>query len=110
MKIDPTPLLPQSAVFLQTVSHAVARLKQRLQQDYAKTYPQLREVIRLVLDEEEKNAWKLSLFPHLILPDLVQEHIATLNLRPARTKHEDVFARHQSHQISSLSPAVALCG
>src|SRR5207237_4316598 len=59
----------QSAlVFLQMVSVAVAQLKQRLQRDYEQAYPDLREIIHLVLDEEEANAWELSLFPHLLLP------------------------------------------
>src|SRR5206468_1029175 len=59
-------------VFLQTVSVALGQLKQRLQQDYERAYPDLREIIHLVLDDEEANAWELSLFPHLLLPDLVE--------------------------------------
>jgi hypothetical protein len=30
---------------------------------------------QLVLDEEERNAWELSLFPHLLLPDLVEARV-----------------------------------
>jgi hypothetical protein len=45
-----------AAVFLQTIAVAVAQLKQRLQHDYEQAYPNLREVIRLVLDEEEAKA------------------------------------------------------
>jgi hypothetical protein len=60
-----------AAVFLQTVSAAIAQLKQRLQRDYEQAYPGLREIVHLVLDEEETKAWELSLFPHLLLPDLV---------------------------------------
>jgi len=67
-----------AAVFLQTVAVAVAQLKQRLQQDYERAYPDLREMIHLVLDEEEAKAWELTLFPHLLLPDLVDAHIANL--------------------------------
>src|SRR6266850_8255016 len=81
-----------AAVFLQTVSAAIAQLKQRLQLDYEEAYPELREIVHLVLDEEETRAWELSLFPHLLLPDLVEAHIEKLNLQPAGTKHEDVFA------------------
>ena len=60
MKTDIQP----EPVFLQTVSVALAQLKQRLQQDYEQAYPDLREIIHLVLDDEEANAWELSLFPH----------------------------------------------
>ena len=49
MKTDIQPEL----VFLQTVSVALAQLKQRLQQDYEQAYPDLREIIHLVLDDEE---------------------------------------------------------
>jgi hypothetical protein len=101
----------QSAlVFLQTVSVAVAQLKQRLQQDYEQAYPDLREIIHLVLDEEETNAWELSLFPHLLLPDLVEAHIANLNLHPVETKHDDVFAPHGFNGIETRQSAFALCG
>src|SRR5689334_2369079 len=69
--------------FLQTVSVAVRQLKQQLQHDYDKAYPQLRDIIHLVVDEEASRAWSLSLFPHLLLPDLVEAHIEKLNLEPA---------------------------
>jgi len=38
------------------VSVALAQLKQRLQRDYEQAYPGLREIIHLVLDEEEANS------------------------------------------------------
>ena len=79
-------------VFPEIVSAAVAQLKHQLQFDYEQAYPQLREIIHLVLDEEETNARNLSGFPHLLLPDLVETHIARLNLQPAPTKHADIFA------------------
>jgi len=85
---------PTTTVFLQTVGLALAQLKQQLQQDYEQAYPELREVIHLVLDEEESRAWNLTSFPHLVLPDLVEAHIAQLNLRPVKTKHADMFAPH----------------
>lgn len=94
MKTDPIQFSP-GTVFPQIVSVALTRLKQQLQNDYEQAYPQLREIIHLVLDEEEANAWNLSRFPHLLLPDLVETHIARLNLRPALTKHADVVAPHQ---------------
>ncbi len=98
------------AVFLQTVSVAIAQLKQQLQQDYEQAYPDLREIVHLVLDEEETKAWELSGFPHLLLPDLVEAHIAKLNLRPAETRHEDVFSPHRFNHQRAYEPAMALCG
>jgi hypothetical protein len=106
MKTD-TQLEP---VFLQTVSVAVAQLKQQLQRDYEQAYPDLREIIHLVLDEEEANAWELSLFPHLLLPDLVEAHITNLNLHPVETKHDDAFAPHGFNGIETRQSAFALCG
>jgi hypothetical protein len=100
---------PKAGVFLHTVSSAVAQLKLQLQHDYEQTYPELREIIHLVLDQEETKAWELSAFPHLILPDLVQEHVANLNLRPAPTKHDDVFEPHGFGKIDNYQPVFALC-
>src|SRR3989441_10974615 len=99
-----------AAVFLQTVSVAIAQLKQQLQLDYEQAYPDLREIIHLILDEEETKAWELSLFPHLFLPDLVEEHVATLGLQPAGTKHDDVLVPHPFFETSTYQPALALCG
>ena len=99
-----------AAVFLQTVSVAIAQLKQQLQRDYEQAYPDLREIVHLVLDEEETKAWELSLFPHLLLPDLVEAHIEKLNLQPVETKHDDVFARQHFNEMPMYQPAHALCG
>jgi hypothetical protein len=82
-----------TAVFLQTVQAALAQSKRELQQDYEQAYPALREIIHLVLDEEEAKAWKLSQFPHLIFPDLVGAHIEKLNLQRAETSHQPVAPR-----------------
>src|SRR2546428_14094294 len=98
------------AVFLQTVSVAIAQLKQQLQLDYEQAYPDLREIVHLVLDEEETKAWELSLFPHLLLPDLVEVHIEKLNLQPLDTRHDDLRVPHHFPQIASHQPAFALCG
>jgi hypothetical protein len=108
MKID-QPNHP-AAVFLQTVSAAIAQLKQQLQRDYEQAYPGLREIVHLVLDEEETKAWELSLFPHLLLPDLVEAHIEKLNLQPADTRHEDLPMPHPFPGIDNYQPAFALCG
>ena len=106
MKTDQQPD-PTKTVFLQTVSVAIAHLKQRLQRDYEKTYPELREIVHLVLDEEETNAWKLTLFPHLLLPDLVEAHVARLNLQPANRAHRDMLAPHDCPE--TYEPHFALC-
>jgi hypothetical protein len=101
---------PTTTVFLQMVSVAMMQLKQELQRDYEQAYPELREIIHLVLEEEESRAWNLTSFPHLVLPDLVEAHVAKLNLRPAETKHEDVFAPHSHREFNAYQPALALCG
>ena len=97
-------------VFLQTVSAALAQLKQQLQHDYEQAYPDLRDIVHLVLDQEERKAWELSSFPHLIFPDLVEAHIAKLNLQPAKTKHEDIFVPHLSDRLPVSQLVPALCG
>ena len=106
MKTDQQPEAV-TPVFLQTVSAAITQLKQRLQQDYEQAYPGLGEIIHLVLDEEEEKAWELSLFPHLVLPDLVEAHVAKLNLQPAETKHDDLPVPHRFFEIPTSQPALA---
>jgi hypothetical protein len=106
MQIDHQPEAV-TPVFLQTVSAAITQLKQRLQQDYEQAYPGLGEIIHLVLDEEEAKAWELSLFPHLVLPDLVEAHVAKLDLQPAETKHDDVLVQHRFFEIPTAQPALA---
>ena len=95
-----------NAVFLQTVSAAVTQLKQKLQQDYERVYPGLGEIIHLVLDEEEAKAWELSLFAHLFLPDLVEEHVAKLGLQPAATKQDEVQVPDRFLEMPSYQPAL----
>jgi len=109
MKTDHPPE-PTTTVFLQTVGVAVAQLKQQLQHDYEQTYPDLREIVHLVLDEEESRAWDLTLFPHLVLPDLVEAHIEKLNLQPADTRHDEMLAPHHFEKIDNYQPVLALCG
>jgi hypothetical protein len=94
-------------VFLQTVSAAVTQLKQELQHDYERVYPGLGEIIHLILDEEEAKAWELSLFPHLFLPDLVEEHVAKLGLEPAATKQEEDRVPHRFFDMPSYKSALA---
>ena len=100
---------PSRTGFLQAVGRAVAQLKQQLQHNYEQAYPALREIIHLVLDEEESRAWDLTLFPHLLLPDLVEAHVAQLDLRPVQTKHAEVFATHEHGQLGIHQPVLALC-
>ena len=109
MKTD-QQLEPTTTVFLQTVSVAIAQLKQQLQRDYEQAYPDLREIVHLVLDEEETKAWELSLFPHLLLPDLVEAHVEKLNLQPADTRHDDLLVPHHFPKIDDHQPAFAVCG
>jgi hypothetical protein len=99
---------PSKTVFLQTVGIGVTQLKHQLQRDYETAYPNLREIIHLVLDEEESRAWDLTIFPHLLLPDLVEAHVARLNLRPVEAKHADIFAHH-APENETYQPALALC-
>ena len=110
MKTDQYPDQDQAAVFPQMVTNAVSKLKNRLQQEYDRTYPDLGDLVRIVLDEEEAKAWELS-FPHLFLPDVVEAHITQLGLRPADTRDDRVpapagFSTDQHHQ---LVPAYADC-
>jgi hypothetical protein len=81
-------LLPPITVFPKVVALAVGHLKEHLLNHYARAYPGLDEIIRLVIDEEESRAWDLSAFPHLILPDLVEAHLAKLGLHPARANSD----------------------
>lgn len=108
MKTDHQPS-PTKTGFLQTVGVALGNLKQQLQRDYEHAYPELGEVIHLVLDEEESRAWNLTPFPHLLLPDLVEAHIAQLSLNPVKTKHADVFATWPLEKFERDLPAYALC-
>jgi hypothetical protein len=96
------------AVFPQIVTNAVSKLKNRLQQEYERTYPDLGDLVRIVLDEEEAKAWELS-FPHLLLPDLVEAHITQLGLRPANIRGDRVLApaRFSADKSRQLIPAYA---
>jgi hypothetical protein len=95
-----------NAAFLQTITRAVSKLKNRLQRDYEQVYPHFPDIIRIVLDEEEAKAWELS-FPHLLLPDLVEAHIAQLGLKPAESRDENVFTARDFTQIQNQQPAFA---
>jgi hypothetical protein len=101
MKTDQYP--DPAAVFPQSLADIVSKLKNRLQRQYEQTYPELGDLVRIVLDEEEAKAWELS-FPHLFLPDLVEDHITQLGLRPADMKYDRSaaaaeFSADQNHQL-----------
>ena len=83
-------LLTSITVFPRAVALAVTDLKEHLHHEYARAYPGLDEIIRLVIDEEELRAWDLSAFPHLFLPDLVEAHLTKLGLDPAGTRAENL--------------------
>ncbi len=107
MKTD--HLQEPASLFPQMVSVALGRLKKRLQHDYQKAYPDSGEIIHLVLDEEEAKAWQISFFPHLIMPDLVDAHIAKLSLQPAETRHDTADFSHDFTTTEMPKTAFALC-
>jgi hypothetical protein len=100
MKADESP--EAVTVFLQNLPDAVSKLRNRLQRNYNQAYPGLPDLIRIVLDQEEAKAWNLSPFPHLLLPDLVEAHIAQLGLKPADATHDNIWA-----PLIDAEPAVA---
>jgi hypothetical protein len=102
--------LELDSVFPQIVTGAISNLKTRLQHVYEQAYPALAEIIHIVLDEEEAKAWELSPFPHLLLPDLVEAHIAQLGLQRAETRRDNVLVPHDFTKIDNYRPALALCG
>ena len=111
MKTD-LPNEPTKPVFLQTVGIALLNLKQRLQRDYERTYPDypdLRHLIRIVVDAEEARARELTSFPHLLLPDLVEARLASLNLHRIRTNQSDAFAVEDFNANQACEPAVFFC-
>jgi hypothetical protein len=108
MKTNLHPDVPPA--FLQTVASAIANLKVRLQRHYQQAFPDLAEIIHLVLDEEEVRARELSMFPHLFLPDLVEAHITKLNLQPVEARHEDLFESSDFAGTPNYEPAFAFCG
>jgi hypothetical protein len=96
-----------AAEFPRRISSALARVKCELQSDYERTYPALREIIHLVLDEEESKAWKLSAFPHLLFPDLVEAHITKLSLQPVDTHQHHCAEVGERVELPTFQPAFA---
>ncbi len=108
-RMQTTPLT-NPGIFPQLVLIALDKLKEQLQHDYEQAYPQLAEIVHLVLDEEEARAWNLTSFPHLLLPDLVEAHITRLNLQPADTRHDELMRPRQFDVIENHERAFAVCG
>src|SRR5262245_3599996 len=101
-----------TAVFLQTVSVALTQLKLQLLRDYEQAYsdyPDLHRLIRIVVDAEETRARELTSFPHLLLPDLVEAHLASLNLHRIRTNPRNVFAAEDFNAHQAYEPAGVFC-
>ena len=60
---------------------SISKLKDRLQKRYEGAYPGLAAIISYVIDQEEANALNVSpLFPHLVLPGLVEIHMSQVGL------------------------------
>ena len=97
--MEPESLSLKVTRFPRTIALAVSQLRSRLQEDYEEAYPSLGEVIRLVLDEEERRAWELTSFPHLVLPDMVDAHVAALGLSPAHPKHAEIGTPFMDRQL-----------
>jgi hypothetical protein len=89
-----TEQLEEVPIFLATVTSVISQLKNQLQQQYEQAYPDLGDIIRYVIDEEEANAWDLSsLSPHLFLPGLVEAHMAQLGLQPIFSNPDKVVGQ-----------------
>jgi len=89
-----TEQLEEVPIFLATVTSVISQLKNQLQQQYEQAYPDLGDIIRFVIDEEEANAWDLSSSsPHLFLPDLVEAHMAQLGLQPIFSNPDKVVGQ-----------------
>ena len=83
------------------------RLKHRLQRKYEQAYPRLRDILPAIVDQEEKKAWNLSLFPHLLLPGLVEGRIEKLAFeRPKTSRTRAVLAINFSGSTQSKMPSI----
>jgi hypothetical protein len=103
MAINPST----AADFPRKVSRALAQVKRELQSNYEQAYPALREIIHLVLDEEELKARRLTPFPHLLFPDLVEAHITKLSLQPVEIHHHDTTQPRERAEFPIFQPAFA---
>ena len=84
---------------------AISKLKDRLQKWYEGAYPDLAPIISYVINQEEVNARNLSpLFPHLVLPGLVEIHMGRVGLElPSK---QPVFGSTPFHFVEQSSNSV----
>jgi hypothetical protein len=107
-KAVPAEQLEEVPILLATVTSVISQLKNQLQQLYERAYPDLSDIIRYVIDEEEANAWALSsLSPHLFLPDLVEAHMMQLGLGRLFVRCENVptpldFPQIEEHPAQAI--------
>ena len=100
---------PPVPIFLETLTTALAQLKNRLQQNYEQVFPDLGDIIGFVIKAEEAEALRLSpLFPHLVLPALVEEHMGQLGLQVVARPSENglapsAFAEIQEHSSQAMA-------
>jgi len=79
-KILGTNSIPDYAGILESFG-AISKLKDCLQKRYERAYPDLAPIISYVINQEVVNARNLSpLFPHLVLPGLVEIHMGRVGL------------------------------
>ncbi|HEY2344068.1 MAG TPA: hypothetical protein VGH90_13585 [Chthoniobacteraceae bacterium] len=81
-----------NAGYTHRVADAMKELKSRLQTHYERLHPRQPGLVHTAIDDAEALAWRLSSFPHLFLPDLVETRIAEIALHPA-TVDEPAFSR-----------------
>jgi len=88
------------------VALAVIRLKRQLEHDYEEAYPGLRDIIPTIVDQEEKNAWQLSSFPHRLLPALleVRWRLLTTKFKSEPTSTNKVEPERDAELASLQSP------
>jgi hypothetical protein len=90
-ELSPARHLDSQVRFAHQVTRAIEQLKHRLQAHYERLHPSQPERIRVAIAEAELLASRLSVFPHLFLPDLVEVRIAELALQPVAAD-EPVFS------------------
>jgi len=88
------PTHPSTALadFTVRVTGAVAELNRRLQAHYQRALPGKTELVRAAIADAEAQAWRLSFFPHLFLPDLVEARIAELAFQPTLKPSEASYS------------------
>ena len=83
--IEPDALDP----FCNRLVIALDDLKARLQAHYENRFPGEEHLVRKAIEEAEALAWRTQ-FPHLFLPDLVEEAMARLGVNAQEAREEAV--------------------